>query len=100
MPSPITPQPVSIWKPELNADGKLLFMRPPVQPLGDHYADQISFFAEKRSGDIRICFFGESVAAGYLYAPHITPAKVLDHQLNNQYVSDFMGTMYTHHCSV
>lgn len=29
----------------------------------------------------RICFLGESVAAGYLYAPHLTPAQVLQAQL-------------------
>lgn len=31
---------------------------------------------------MRICFFGESAAAGYLYAPYLTPAKVLQHHLN------------------
>jgi len=30
---------------------------------------------------IRICFLGESVAAGYLYAPYLTPAQVLQEQL-------------------
>ena len=27
--------------------------------------------------------FGESAAAGYLYAPHLTPARVLESQLEN-----------------
>ena len=30
---------------------------------------------------LRVAFFGESVAAGYLYAPHLTPARVLEAQL-------------------
>jgi hypothetical protein len=30
---------------------------------------------------LRVCFFGESVAAGYLYAPHLTPARVLEQHL-------------------
>lgn len=30
---------------------------------------------------IRICFLGESVAAGYLYAPHLTPAQLLHSHL-------------------
>jgi hypothetical protein len=29
-----------------------------------------------------VCFFGESVAAGYLFAPHLTPAGILEEQLN------------------
>ena len=82
MPFTSAPRPISIWQPEVAQQGKIQFVRPPVHPLGDHYADQISFFAEKQPKDIRICFFGESVAAGYLYAPCLTPAKVLTHHLN------------------
>jgi hypothetical protein len=38
--------------------------------------------AAKAPGCRRICFFGESVAAGYLYAPHLTPARALEAQLD------------------
>ena len=31
----------------------------------------------------RICFFGESAAAGYLFAPHVTPAGVLQQYLQH-----------------
>ncbi len=74
------PQPISIWQPE-NADGELIFVRPDPLPLGDHYSATTTLKAKKNSQTRRICFFGESVAAGYLYAPHLTPAQVLQDQL-------------------
>ncbi len=80
-PSADKPRPIRIWKPRL-ADGKLLFERPPPGPFGDHYATRLEIRAEKQPGQRRICFFGESAAAGYLYAPHLTPAQVLEKQLN------------------
>ena len=49
--------------------------------MGDHYATRQTLPARKTPGTRRICFFGESVAAGYLYAPHLTPAMVLEEQL-------------------
>ena len=54
----------------------------------DHWRSAIitqtaSAFPQQNTAETtRICFFGESAAAGYLYAPHITPAKVLEHHLN------------------
>ena len=76
------PRPISIWQPAYDKNGRLQFVRPEPSPLGDHYAAQRIISAQKKAGHTRICFFGESVAAGYLYAPHITPAKVLQHHLN------------------
>lgn len=75
------PQPISIWQP-VHRDGTQFFERPPSGPFGDHYAARLRIAAEKPTGTRRICFFGESVAAGYLLAPHLTPAGVLEHQLN------------------
>lgn len=72
--------PISIWQPEFAGD-ELAFVRPPILPLGDHYADRISFLKHKKAGTTRICFFGESVATGYLYAPLVSPAKLLEHFL-------------------
>jgi hypothetical protein len=77
-----TPHPISIWEPRRDENGRFHFIRPQPLALGDHYAGRISIPAEKAAGTTRICFFGESAAAGYLYAPHITPAKVLEHHLN------------------
>jgi len=75
------PQPISIWQPE-QADGKLVFVRPQPPAYGDHYATELTLRADHQKGFTRVCFFGESVAAGYLYAPHLTPAQVLAERLN------------------
>ncbi len=72
--------PISIWRPR-EENGELVFTRPEPHPFGDHYAERRSISAVKPDGCRRICFFGESAAAGYLYAPHLTPAKVLSDQL-------------------
>ncbi len=73
-------RPVSIWRPEI-VDGKKVFVRPDRGPLGDGYPLRKSFPLEKSGSTKRICFFGESVAVGFLYEPHLTPAKVLEEQL-------------------
>ncbi len=75
------PRPISIWLPR-ETEGELIFERPDPGPLGDHYATRKAIPAKKRAR-CRICFFGESAAAGYLYAPHLTPAQVLEEQLNH-----------------
>lgn len=74
------PRPISIWRPVFR-DGALGFERPAPHPLGDHHAARRRLVAAKAPGRVRVCFFGESVAAGYLYAPHQTPAEVLERQL-------------------
>ncbi len=71
---------ISIWRPRRRGD-ELIFERPEPQPFGDHYARHRTLVAAKQPGRLRICLFGESVAAGYLYAPHLTPAQVLDGRL-------------------
>jgi hypothetical protein len=71
-------KPISIWRPR-RVHGELVFERPQPGPLGDHYAVRKRFTAAKTGR--RICFFGESAAAGYLYAPHLTPAGVLEQHL-------------------
>ena len=73
-------RPISIWRPRY-LDGEWIFERPRPLPLGDHHAARRRFPAAKRPGAVRVCFFGESVAAGYLYAPDLTPAAVLAQQL-------------------
>ena len=74
-------QPISIWIPE-SLDGRRVFVRPEPGPFGDHFSTRRVIHAKKTALH-RICFFGESVAAGYLYAPHMTPARVLEDQLNH-----------------
>lgn len=73
-------EPISIWQPA-EVDGEPAFVRPDPLPLGDHYAAVKVLRQKKTELPLRVCFFGESVAAGYLYAPHLTPARVLEAQL-------------------
>lgn len=70
------PRAISIWEPRTEG-GDRVFRRPPPGPFGDHYAAREVIPARKAAGSRRVCLFGESVAAGYLYAPHLTPAQVL-----------------------
>ncbi len=77
---PPGPRPISIWQPRETPEG-LLFERPEPGPLGDHFAAVRTLHPKQGSLPRRICFFGESAAAGYLYAPHLTPAGLLETQL-------------------
>ncbi len=79
-PVPRFPEPISIWQPR-EVDGKTVFVRPDPLPLGDHHASTPVLRPKKSLLPLRVAFFGESVAAGYLYAPHLTPARVLEAQL-------------------
>jgi hypothetical protein len=78
--APPGPRPISIWSPREEA-GEIVWVRPPRLPLGDHYAAVSAIRPKRGALPRRICFFGESAAAGYLYAPHLTPAGVLAAQL-------------------
>lgn len=73
-------EPISIWQPA-EVDGEPAFVRPDPLPLGDHYAAVKVLRPKKAELPLRVGFFGESAAAGYLYAPHLTPARVLEAQL-------------------
>ena len=75
------PRPIQVWAPE-SIDGALWFTRPAPEPLGDHHASRRRIRAAKEPGVLRICLFGESVAAGYLYAPWLTPAGLLQDLLD------------------
>ena len=76
------PQPISIWRPQ-QKEGQTYFVRPQPSLFGDHYAQQHILSPHKPPNTYRICFFGESAAAGYLLAPHLTPAQHLQTQLNH-----------------
>jgi hypothetical protein len=71
------PEPISIWIPQ--EDGT--WVRPDPGPFGDHYATRKVLAKKTSELPLRVAFFGESAAAGYLYAPHLTPAQVLEGQL-------------------
>jgi hypothetical protein len=72
--------PISIWEP-LDQNGETVWVRPEPGPFGDHYATRRELRPKRSELPLRVAFFGESVAAGYLYAPHLTPAGVLEDQL-------------------
>ncbi len=73
-------EPISIWQPA-EIGGEPVFVRPDPLPLGDHYAAVKVLRPKKADLPLRVAFFGESAAAGYLYAPHLTPAQVLESHL-------------------
>ncbi len=79
-PLPRLPEPISIWQP-CEIDGETVWVRPDPQPLGDHFAATKILRRKKAELPLRVVLFGESAAAGYLYAPHVTPARVLQTQL-------------------
>jgi hypothetical protein len=80
VPFPRGAHPISIWQPA-EIDGERVFVRPDPGPFGDHYASRKVLRPKQAELPLRVGFFGESVAAGYLYAPHLTPAQVLEEQL-------------------
>ncbi len=84
-PAPAGARPISIWTPRPaaagDAAGEIVWTRPPRLPLGDHYATAPELRSRRGGRPRRIAFFGESAAAGYLHAPHRTPAGVLAAQL-------------------
>jgi hypothetical protein len=74
------PRPISIWQPR-GEGADLAFVRPAPAGLGDHFAARRELRPKRAPLPLRVCLFGESAAAGYLYAPHLTPAGVLEAQL-------------------
>jgi hypothetical protein len=73
-------EPISVWEPR-EVDGEWIFVRPDPLALGDHFAAVKELRPKKAELPLRVVFFGESAAAGYLYAPYLTPARVLESQL-------------------
>ena len=73
-------RPISIWQPA-TVDGAPVFVRPEPGPFSDHYSARklIPARCERR----RLCLLGESTAAGYLLAPHLTPAQALQRRLGD-----------------
>lgn len=99
-PLPRLPEPISIWQPQ-EIDGETVWVRPDPQLLGDQFAAAKILRRKKAQIPLRVVLFGESVAAGYLYAPHVTPAQVLERHLrtvggeNNFEVIDLARTNET-----
>lgn len=71
------PRPISVWRPVRDESGRPAFVRPEPSPLGDHFADAPVLRPKRSELPLRVVLFGESAAAGYLYAPAATLAKIL-----------------------
>ena len=92
-PSPLPrrgPRPISIWQPQVTdsveepaaeTQSEHVWVRPEPGPFGDHFATRRELRPKRSELPLRVAFFGESAAAGYLYAPHLTPAGVLEDHL-------------------
>jgi hypothetical protein len=72
---------ISIWQPVSYGEEEF-FQRPAPNPFGDHFSCRLKIPQSKPAGTIRVGYFGESAAAGYLYAPHLYPANHLERVLN------------------
>lgn len=73
-------RPISIWRPR-RTGGELVWERPAPLRFGDHHAPRLELRPRRGPFPRRVCLFGESAAAGYLYAPHATPARTLEDHL-------------------
>jgi hypothetical protein len=76
-------RPISIWQPG-SVDGEAVFVRPEPGPFGDHFSSRRVIPVRRRRRH-RLCLLGESTAAGYLLAPHLTPAAVLEQRLGGRW---------------
>ncbi len=75
------PEAIGIWEPQ-EVDGELVFVRPDPLELEDDWALTKTLRPKDAFLPIRVCLVGESTAAGFLYAPDLTPAQVLQGQLD------------------
>ncbi|HET8647469.1 MAG TPA: hypothetical protein VFO85_18365, partial [Vicinamibacteria bacterium] len=79
---PPPPAAIGPWRPQTR-EGQLVFVRAEPPGLGDPWPPHDTL--RPKSGQAcaarRVCFLGESAAAGWFYAPQLTPAMVLERQL-------------------
>jgi len=76
------PSPIGVWLPEL-VNGEQVFVRRDAPLWGDDWSPRKCLVPKSAPLPLRVCFIGESTAAGFFYAPHLTPAMVLEDQLNH-----------------
>ena len=75
------PVPIGIWKPTTH-DGTIVFERDPNAHRSEWWAPHRTLVPKDAASVRRIAFLGESTAAGWFYAPELTPAKVLAAELS------------------
>jgi hypothetical protein len=75
-----TPAPIGIWRPEEHGD-ELVFVRDEAAPTRDWWPPHATLAPKRSLLPLRVVLIGESTAAGWFYAPAVTPARVLARQL-------------------
>jgi hypothetical protein len=75
-----TASPIGIWLPDV-VNGEPAFVRPEAPIWGDDWSPRECLVPKTKDFPLRVCLIGESTAAGFFYAPHLTPAIVLEDQL-------------------
>ncbi|MCC6749154.1 MAG: hypothetical protein IT371_15945 [Deltaproteobacteria bacterium] len=77
------PTSIGIWEPRKDAQGEVTFERSyaPHINCDEFWAHTQTLHPRKTPLPIRVCFFGESVAAAMLYLPDLTLAKMIEEQL-------------------
>jgi hypothetical protein len=74
------PSPIGIWKPSSEGEG-VAFLREESALTNDWWARTERLSPKASLLPLRVVLIGESTAAGWFYAPEITPARVLEAQL-------------------
>jgi hypothetical protein len=72
--------PIGPWRPQ-DRDGEVVFVRADAPGPGDPWPPHETLRPRGAGGPRRVVFLGESAAAGWFYAPLLTPALVLERQL-------------------
>ena len=75
------PGPIGIWKPETN-DGDVVFVRDSDATTRDWWPPHARLAPKGSLLPLRVVLLGESTAAGWFYAPALTPAAVLTQHLD------------------
>jgi hypothetical protein len=73
--------PIGIWKPQIH-DDEVVFVRDPDAATSDWWPPHERLVAKRSLLPLRVVLLGESTAAGWFYAPALTPAAVLAAQLD------------------
>ncbi len=76
------PAPIGIWKPQQQGD-ETVFVRDESALTRDWWAPNALLRPKRTLLPLRVCVLGESTAAGWFYAPALTPTKVLQEQLRS-----------------
>lgn len=74
------PAPIGIWKPSVEGEG-FSFVREEGALTSEWWARTERLLPKSSLLPLRVVLIGESTAAGWFYAPEITPARVLEETL-------------------